>query len=311
MKLIGLLCLAWLVLSRVDVDGISSSWRGITPGRVALLALLFSLSLGVRIAKWGWQAKSVGFTFTPLALTRSYIEGLLVGLVTPLRVGELYRLAVLEVPKDAPPHLQDPLSRGSLGAASLLLEKGYELAVICGMVTLGCLFSFDLPGVALGVGALTLGFFAFGLLPIGMPSFAQALFPQRIWERVLAPMFRARDDLPMAVRLGLVGSTLLAQMINLTGGVIVFNLFGDVSAATYILRMPAITLVNLVPITVAGVGLRELGSMEIFGPIGFDPSAAAAAASLLFISIQLVPLCLLLPLHILKALGYETPPESP
>jgi hypothetical protein len=60
--------------------------------------------------------------------------------------------------------------------------------------------------------------------------------------------------------------------------------------------MPLVTLTNVLPVSIGGIGVREMAAMEIFGNAGFPASCAALAASLMFLGANLLPSLALVPL---------------
>lgn len=300
-KLLGLIALVWVVLQRFDLAAARESFTGLSASTALLLLLCFTGSTLLRVAKWGWQVRGVGLDFAWLPLVRGYLVGVLLGVLTPMRVGEVYRLAALD--------LSPPGARG-LALASLVLEKVYELTFILLLVTLGLALSFGLLGAAALVGGIVAAALTFSVAPARPPAWARALIPDRVWAVTAGPMLRARDGLSLPLRLGLLAATGASHLVNLAGGLAIFRLFGELDAASFFLRLPVITLVNAVPITVSGIGLRELGAMEVFGPLGFPESGAAAAATLLFVAINGAPLVMLGPVLALEALQGGSP-EGP
>ena len=92
--------------------------------------------------------------------------------------------------------------------------------------------------------------------------------------------------------------TALAQLLNMTGSLQLYRAFGPMDTLLFFLGGPLITLTTAIPITVSGIGLRELAAMEVFGRGGFPPDAAAVTASLSFLGANVIPCVVLLPLEL-------------
>ncbi len=291
LRLVGLVVLVGFVASRVDPGAVRASWRGMSAGAAALTAACFFAAMGLRVAKWSWQARAVGLVADPLEQARTFLWGILLGVVTPMRVGELWRLSAIR---------HTPDTRGAvlrLAAASLLLEKGYEIVVLLTLVVVGALFALPTPWVGAALLLPLLVGAAFGLLPVAPPGALRARLPAAVLENAVDPVLLARDRLPPAVRLGVLGLTFGAQALNMLGGLQLYRAFGDIGGWVFFTGMPLLTFTSALPVTVSGIGLREVAAMELFGRTGYPADAAAVAASLVFLGANVLPTVAVLPLE--------------
>ena len=281
LRVVGLVVFGALVASRIELGAVRAAWRGLSPGESALVAAVFLLAMAVRVGKWAWQLRSLGFAYSPVRLARSFLLGVLMGAVTPMRTGELYRLSGVDFdPTDRPRQL-------ALATASLVLEKVYEVLTLVAFVTVGLIA----PGwpLAAALGAGTAFGAWLGLGSAAPPEWLSRLLPARLRALTLDPMLRARDGLGLAGRFGLFGLTALSHALNLVGALGVYRAFGPMPAFSFFTRMPLVTLTNVLPISIGGIGVREAAAMEIFGTSGFPASSAALAASVVFASANLLP----------------------
>lgn len=296
LRVVGLLALLGFVASRVDPAAVRASWRGMTAGTAALTAACFFAAMGLRVAKWAWQARAVGLQAEPLEQARTFLWGILLGVVTPMRVGELWRLSAIR----HTPHTRGDVLR--LAAASLLLEKGYELVVLLTLVVVGALFALPTPWVGAALFVPLLGGAGFGLLPVAPPAALRARLPASVLANAVDPVLLARDGLPLGVRLGVLGLTFGAQALNMLGGLQVYRAFGDIGGWVFFTGMPLLTFTSALPVTVSGIGLREVAAMELFGRTGYPADAAAVAASLVFLGANVLPTLAVLPLEAVRLL---------
>jgi hypothetical protein len=287
LRVVGLLVFGALVASRLDLGAVRAAWRGLSPFETAGVALVFLLAMAVRVGKWAWQLRSLGFQFSPVALTRSFLLGVLIGAVTPMRTGELYRLAGVDFrPAERTREI-------ALATASLVLEKVYEVLTLVVFVTIG-LVQPAWPLAALLAAGTLFGAWI-GLGNATPPVWMTRLLPARVAALTLEPMLRAREGLGLGGRFGLFGLTALSHALNLVGALGVYRAFGPMPAFSFFTRMPLVTLTHVLPISIGGIGVREAAAMEIFGSSGFPASSAAVAASVVFASANLLP-ALALPL---------------
>jgi hypothetical protein len=285
LRVLGLGVLLYLLSRRVDPAAVSASWQGISGVTALFMAALFCSAMSLRLFKWNLQMRHLGFSFDRITQARNFLWGILIGIVTPMRVGELYRLAAL--------HEKDRLG---VAGASLVLEKGYELLVLLSLVVVGGAFVLPtaLPSLIFAPILFVGLWFALGSLRPPFP------LPERL-ERVLAPLLQARDGLALPTRLGLLGLTALAQGLNMLASLQLYRAFGDMDLWLFIFGGPTVTLTTAIPITISGIGLRELAAMEVFGRAGFPPDAAAVTASLTFLGANVLPCAAILPLELWAA----------
>ncbi len=285
LRVAGLLVLVGILVQRIDLATVRRSWEGMSPSGLLLCLLCFGLAMGVRAGKWNLQMGALGFTWDPLQQSRNFLLGVLIGAVTPMRVGELYRLSALHIS----PELRT--ERLTVATASLLLEKGYEVLVLGSLVAIGAiLLGFPLVGLA-------------ALLPLLFGAWAGlgSWRPPEAWlPRALRPLvergLKARDGLRFSQRLSVLLLTLGAQSLNMVAGHQIYQSFGEVPFTRFFFGMPLLTFSSAVPVTVGGIGLRELAAMEVFRDAGIAPAAAAAAASLVFVGANLLPGVAILPI---------------
>ncbi len=292
LRVLGLALLLGFLLKRVDLDACRASWRGMDALATTITLGGFSLAMFVRVTKWGRQARAVGLQLRKGQLARRFLWGVLLGAVTPMRLGELTRLSALEVPEATRAETL------ALAGASLLLEKLLEVIVLGSLVAAGLALAMPASPVgALGLaGTALLGVLL--LAPLTIPAPWMARLPGRLVDRLLQPALSARDRLSFSQRAELLALTYLAQACNMLAGLQVYRAFGDIDPAKFFYGMPLLTFSSAFPLTVSGVGLRELAAMELFGGGGYPASGAALAATLVFLGANVLPALALLPLEL-------------
>lgn len=284
LRVLGGLLLGGLLLSKLEWQPIWEGLKHFTGGRLALLALLFSASAGLRLYRWQLQVRAMKLKAEPRAFVRTYVLGLALGAVTPLRLGELYRISALE---------KTEATQGSvtaLTAAGLVLEKGFEVVLLLWIATLGALWEQTWPWVTLGLLGLTWMGGLVLLTPLSPPASLRPLRWTRPLWKLWEPFELARACLELRTRGLMLLLTLLGHALNLTAGLLIYGCFGTLDPWAFLFRMPLLTLASVLPVTVGGMGLRELLAMEIFGALGFPASGAAVSATLLFLGSNVWPL---------------------
>ncbi len=295
LRVAGMLAIVGFVVWRVDMSAVRASWRGMSPGAVSLAAVAFCAAMSVRALKWRRQAEAVGLRFLPGLATRRFLLGVLLGVVTPMRLGELTRLSALEVPEsERAPTL-------GLATAALLLEKLVEIVVLGALASLGAWVVWPDtvlgPLASLGVLALAVGVLA----PIRPPGRLLEMLPAGLRGRVVQPALKARDDLAPMRRGELLALTGLAQGLNMLGGYQIYRAFGELDLLRFSFGMPLLTFASAAPFTVSGIGVREAAAMQVFGAQEYPASGAAIAASMVFLGANVLPCLALLPWTLLTS----------
>lgn len=285
---LGLVAFAYLVLSRVSLAEVAHHYH---PGRLGNLVWavpLFFVAMSVRLAKWRLLTKSLGYEERLPSLANHFLTGMLLGSVTPLRLGDAVRVRGLRAGKTS------RAVRWAVLGTAMVQEKFYELAVVLGLITLGFCFVEPVVWVALLLGFASLGAVLVILIPV--PTLILRWVPRKLHEGLsflVAKWNTVTRSLTATLRIQLLALTLASYLINATGGWAIFQLFGDIGYLDFVLRLPMMTLTAAIPITFAGAGVRELTAMTLFGAMGYPESSAAVAASLYFLGANVVPTCVL------------------
>ncbi len=285
MRVLGLIALVTVLLRQIEWAAVVASFRGVGPGEVAVVLSAVLVAMGLRLWKWQVQLHAMGLAQVPAAtIARGFLLGVLLGAVTPLRLGEFYRIAA------ATPGGGEARNRA---AAGVLLDKGYELLVVVVTLAAGAVATLEaaVGGLACALVA------AIGWLVLG-PVGAHGPGPV---GRSLALLAAAKGCLGAGERARLLAATTGAHALNLAAGLVIYRAFGELAVGDYLLRIPMITLINTVPVTIGGFGLRELTAMQLFGAIAYPAAGAAVAAAALFFAANVLPALLLLPVAVVAA----------
>jgi len=273
-QIVGMVVLVGLVIRRVEFDAVASSWRGMqaTTGVAVVVAVL--LAMGLRVWKWQVQVRALGLTAPADKLARGYLTGALLGVVTPLRLGELYRIRAATA--------GEPGTAGR-AAVAVVVDKGYELLVVLVTLTIGLALVDTTPRRGVPVAVVTL---ALAWLLLGRT--------RAPWLPKWALRTGGAPGLGGADKLKLLTATAAAHGLNLLAGLWIWRSFGELAASDYLVRIPLVTLLNTLPVTIGGFGLRELAAIELFAPVGYPAAAAATAAAALFFAANVLPAAALL-----------------
>lgn len=279
MPLLGFAFLAW-VLSRLDLRAIGHACANLPPGPIALCALFFSLNLVVKVLRWRRMLVAQGYALPLPIAAAAFLNGQFYGQVTLGRVGELYRAEAL-------------VERGvALGEA--LSSSIYDRLLDVALVTL---LAAALGGLVLGrpdVAPWALLVVALGAVGVwvlvgkapaavldatGAPDVAT--LGMRPWARLLVFARGLRDGMRVLLRPAIVFEmsawTLVAWVGYFAAPIaLARGLDIDASVALLVAAASLAALSALLPVTVSGLGAREVIFMQALSIEGVAPERAVA-----------------------------------
>ncbi len=272
---VGLLA---FVVSRVDLAGVRSALAGADP--VALFATAaFSLLAYALLPSLRWQRTLLALghrvPFGTLVFARFGSQPL--KLAIPMKGGEAFR--ALWLSRRTPVPLGDAAATivfdmFLVGVAQLLyLVMGLSLAR--SQLATALLPSVAVLGVVLALGS----------------SFVQRL-GLRLATRVSGRAGRALEqlargflDLPLSTKTGLLGLSLLVELTEILAMVLCLRTLGvPVPTWAVFAAMPVVMGITLLPVTISGLGTRELAILTLLG--SFAPPEALLATALLFTTLE-------------------------
>jgi len=252
------------ILVDVDRGDLKRALSGVRPGLFAGALLLYIVGQVLSAYKWAVLGRSVGLDRPLAEYTRFYFIGMFFNLFGPSTVGGDVVRAL---------YLGEGRRRG-VALNSVLFDRGSGLALLMALAATGLLlfpgYGFPWPltvGIVGGGAALLLGWWACPRLVRLLPERNRV---RRQVETDLAPFWRNR-------RL-LVGVAALSLVFHLTQVVVQWILaraVGTTLPLSYCLIVyPVISLMTALPVSVAGLGVREGGYLYFLTRIDIDDSIA-------------------------------------
>jgi len=228
-----------------------------------------------KIAKWHVLARFNGLTASLHEVSRAYLVSLAVGTLTPGRVGEAARIT---------PFKGEQTSRAII------------LYIYDRMAELACVLVVSIPGAVL-LGrwyalALCVASTALALLLVAVTGRHAvwrrlAELPTFVPGKAMAALARAQMATP--------ASFWVLTMLTYVWGYLLAAIFivGTTPVADwrFVLLLPVVTLSNIVPVTIAGLGMREGMATAVMPQCGIPPETAAMAFFVCFVMTILVPGC--------------------
>lgn len=250
------------------------------PLRTALLlsAAVVTMLVGIVLSAWRWQEVLLLFDArVPIrTLTGHHLAGQFVGNVLPSTIGG----DVLRVTRCA-----KTVGSTSTAFASVVLERLSGMLALPALVVVGfalhpSLLDADHSWFALLVAGLTLAVLGLILFAAGHPGLAGRFATNENWTRFIGAVFqgidRARRD-PRRIAIVLVAALIYQVTIIGTYLLIYRALDAHVAIAAAIAFVPAVSMLQALPISFGGLGVRE-GALRLFRD-GLGVTAGVAITS--------------------------------
>jgi uncharacterized protein (TIRG00374 family) len=278
-----------VVIARMpDRGAVLDAILAASPWPLLLALVLNVVNIHLKVIRWDVLLRTRGIVYPRRRAWASFLTSLYVGILTPGRVGDVLRAQYLKSDLGVP---------YAEGLASVVMDRLCDLYVLSAFVTVGivrygAVVVGELAVVTwAGVAAIVLG-----PLLLFVPGLGE-----RLMSRVYVRFAPSKDPADLsrfleAVRAN-VGRSLL-KTIPLTVATFLVNYVqGWLIARAMGLRMEFLdatcliaiaSLLGLLPVSVSGVGVRELFFSLAFPMLGFRPEAGVTFGLLVFVVIYLV-----------------------
>ncbi len=250
-----------------DLSG-SVDWRWLVGAGVLSFVYWF-----VRVARWRWMIAMEGQHIGWGRAWVSMLAGLGVGLITPVRSGEIVRPMFL--PKGARVRL----------VGWVVIERMFDLSAVLTLGILG-LFYMVFSGALLAAG-VSVPWWVLLSTPLllactlGVPMLVHYR-PGGLW-RILARILPGKARQLAEARLTwrqfgiFYAVSLVAETICLFSVFFCLRAFGPISLMIATALAPVVVLGNLLPAGPGGFGIREGAASLVFGALGFSEAMVLAA----------------------------------
>lgn len=285
---LGLLVVLVTQVPDLDFDTILPEGHHLLTVTLLALALLTTL-LGIVLSAWRWQRVLVAFRArVPLPrLTSHYLAGQFVGNVLPSTIGgDVLRIA----------RCSRSTGSAETSFASVVLERltgfvALPFLVLLGFLLRPSLLDVDHAWVALAIAGVTLLVLVAILTVAAHPRLAGRFRDHANWMRFVGAVHQGVDNVRRRPRsaLDILGSALAYQSsVVLAVMLIATALDIDVPLAALVAFVPAVAMVQVLPISISGLGVRE-GMLVLFlGPLGASNAEAIALGLLWYAAILVV-----------------------
>ena len=275
--------LLWFLVSRVDLHHISNALTGLNLASLGLAAFVLALTIPTNAARWHYILSASGYSPGMAKLAKILLVGLFFNQVLPSGIGgdavRAWRCHLLGIP--AGQAIRSILLDRAMGFASIVLVFAAGLPILLRMMADGLQQGVFVAILLIAVGGLA-ALFSLDFLP-------NFLLRAKFLSPLASISIEARRLVSDPRRLGVIFSlALLGTAINIWAYQrIALSIGADLSFVDWVLIVPPVTLVQLLPVSLAGWGIREAALVVVLS--AFDtPSEIALTISLLFGACQVL-----------------------
>lgn len=228
-----------------------------------ILGILFTF---FKILKWHLLLKDLSIISNSLLKSMdSYFIGMSIGLITPGRIGEVARIVSIDKEKKVE------------GISLVILDKIFDLLSVLILALWGFYFFFGIY-MLIFIGILI----TFSLIIIFntfiLKNFSN-FFPLKNFRQIIEGIFNIKKR-TLILNFFL---SLLSYSLVLIEVYFITNAFEKFSLIPIIISYPIVMLVNLLPITIGGLGVREGTAIFLLGKFSLSSTTAFNTAFLLFL----------------------------
>lgn len=286
-RLIGPLLLVLVVWRIPDRGAILRALAAASAWPLVIAVLLNAANIHLKVLRWDVLLRTQGIRYPIGRAWASFLSSLYIGMLTPGRVGDVLRVQYLRHDLGVP---------YSEGLASVVMDRVCDLYVLLAFVAVGVVrFSSVLAGELAIVTWLGVGLTAAGPLVLLVPGVAERLM-KRLYERFSRdPDAKGLDRFLGALRShvgrGLfwtIPLTVLTFVVNYAQGVLIARSLGlSISLFDVTCLLAIASLLGLLPVSISGVGVRELFFALAFPVLGYAAEAGVTFGLLVFVVIYL------------------------
>lgn len=280
-RAIGPLLLVAVVWNLEDKAGL---WRIVNEADAPLLGAAVMTNVPIvhfKVVRWQKLLAARGYLYP---LGRAYVavlSSMYLGMITPGRVGDLLRVQYVKHDIDVP---------YTEGVATTFMDRFCDLYVLAAVVALGAVhfasaLSADLANIAWAAVAIA----------ILAPSAFLLKGPMELLNRWLSRLrnrWHTRLDALLRALRALVGRSLAAAIVRtvasfafgfLLGWLVAKALGIDLTYIDVASLLATTSLLSLIPVSISGVGVRELFLALVFPALGFLPAQGVAFGLMVFL----------------------------
>jgi hypothetical protein len=250
---------------------------------ILLAAAVLTTLLGVVLSAWRWQRVLAVFD-APVPLRRlvgHYLAGQFVGNVLPSTIGG----DVLRVSRASTTVGSSAIAFGSVVLERLTGFVALPLLVFAGFALRPSIFDVERAWFAFSIAGVTLGILAAIVWIAGHPRLAGRFIERQNWMRFVGAVHLGVDRLRREPRqtVPVLGTALVYQVSVVASVALIFRTLDlPIPLAATLAYVPAVAMLQVLPLSFNGLGVREGALVLFLSPWGVSHAQAIAAGLLWF-----------------------------
>ena len=276
LRLVGPILLVLVVLRLGTLDQMVATIQGASPLWFFAAVLLNAVQVHIKVERWRFLLRNQGYHYGLGKAYAAFMGSVYIGMQTPGRVGDVLRIQYLRHDIDMP---------YSEGLASVVMDRLGEIYALLGFVAVGVAYfagalSPELSYVAWGgvvvIALAPLVLFVKGWAEVTMGRLYRRFAREEHASGLASFLTALRSFLgrPLLVLLPL---AVFPFLVNYTQGwLLAHSLSLDISYFQVMCMMAVTSMLGLIPISVAGVGVREAFLALVFPMLGLLPAEGVA-----------------------------------
>ncbi|HDH53448.1 MAG TPA: flippase-like domain-containing protein [Nitrospirae bacterium] len=262
--------LLYFISKQIEWSQVVTSVKNGYPSQLIIGVLLGCGFNIVKFIKWHYLIKTEGHDYSFVDGAKSYMIGNCLGMVTPLRAGDLGRALYFD-------NNERPRIMGLT-----IIDRFIELVAVLILSIAGCFVLLN-RGVGFMVVVLAAAGLAFLYTAGILHSVLKRIMPVgRVGEKIMKLI-----DVLRMFRVKTVSVVLLLSVVTFVLCILQFyyliTAFEETTRLSAFLVTPLITLSSILPVSLMGLGVREGISIVLFSKFGVSAAAALSAAFLFFL----------------------------
>lgn len=288
LRLLGPVILVLVIVRIPDRDEMMRVLASAAFLPIALATLLNAANVYLKVVRWQVLLRTRGVVYPTGRAFSAFLSSVYVGMLTPGRVGDVLRIQYLRHDRQVP---------YAEGLASIVMDRLCDLYVLAGFVAVGVVrYSPVIVGKLAYVtwgGVAAIAVAPFFLL---VPGLAERLM-RGIYDRLTRGRAEGGLDRFLAAVRANLGRSLLvtiplttaAFVVNYVQGWIIGQAMGlELSFVDATCLLAIASLLGLLPISISGVGVRELFFSLVFPLLGLSSGAGVSFGLLVFAVIYVI-----------------------
>ena len=286
--LVSVALLAVLVIKAPNPDELLPNRHHVLTATLLTCALLTTF-LGIILSAWRWQRVLRVFDATvPLrTLVSHYLAGQFVGNVLPSTIGgDVLRVTRASTTVDSP-----TIAFGSVVLERLTGFVALPLLIFVGFAARPSLIDVDRAWLTLLIAGITLALLGIVLFLAGHPRIAGRFAEHENWTRFIGAVHVGVDRLRREPRqaLPVLGTAIIYQLsVVVTVALICRTLDLPVPLAALFAYVPAVSMLQVLPLSFNGLGVREGALVLFLQPWSVSSTQAIAVGLLWFLATLIV-----------------------